>query len=119
MVGCGAENRGSSDVGVPAGLVSTGNYVASPTVGPAKSAPLFRIPGLGRFTAVCNSSATTWLDPGDGLTVGPRGGRKDFQIALLSEGNIKVATASFAAARMKGSSFCFVTAKADVSARRR
>ncbi|HEX6656227.1 MAG TPA: hypothetical protein VF153_08460, partial [Candidatus Limnocylindria bacterium] len=53
------------------------------------------------------------------LGLGPRGGRKNLQVAILSEGSVKVATASFTAAKMKGSSFCFVTAKADVSARRR
>lgn len=100
---------------------------------------------MGRFTAGCNSkgladvayrvaagsadqlvtysstrgSSTLWLNPRSGVAVGPRGGRKDFQIAILTEGRVTVATASFTAGTMKGSSFCFVSAKADVSTRRR
>ena len=135
--GCGSGERSSSQSG--ADSVRTASYVASPTVGPGTSARLFAIPGLGRFTARCNRRgrasvaytvaagsasqlvtrrSSRWLDPGDRLTDGV-GDPSQWQIAILSKGSIQVATASLSAKRMKGSPLCFVTAKADVSARRR
>jgi hypothetical protein len=145
VTGCGSDERRSSAGESPADAVSTGSYVASPTVARGTAGPLFAIPGMGRFSKTCNGrglsdvryraavrgadelvthsstlgSSTLWLRPGDGLAVGPRGGRKDFQIAILTEGRVTVATASFTAGTLKGSSSCFVSAKADVSTRQR
>jgi hypothetical protein len=137
VAGCGSGDRSPSQSGPEA--IRSASYVASPTVGPGTAARLFAIPGLGRFTARCNRSGLAsvayrlaagsasqlvthrtsgWLDPGDRL-VEQVGDPSQWQIAILSEGTIQIATASFSAKRMKGSSFCFVTAKADVSARRR
>ena len=137
VAGCGSGDRSPSQSGPEA--VRSASYVASPTVGPGTATRLFTIPGLGRFTAHCDgrgrasvayavaagsasqlvtNGSSRWLDPGDRL-VDQVGDPSVWQVAILSEGNIHIATASFSAKRMKGSSFCFVTAKADMSARRR
>jgi hypothetical protein len=137
VAGCGSGDRSPSQSGPEA--LTNASYVASPTVGPGTAARLFAIPGLGRFMAHCNRGgvasvayrvaagsasqlvthrSSRWLDPGDRL-VEPVGDPSQWQVAILAEGKIQIATASFSAKRMKGSSGCFVTAKADVSARRR
>jgi hypothetical protein len=47
------------------------------------------------------------------------GPRVEWQVALLSEGHIDVATASFTAGRLSGSFGCFVSGNATVAERRR
>jgi hypothetical protein len=62
------------------------------------------------------------LDPGQRMAVaiGRRiGPRVDWQVALLSEGSVEGATASFTTGKLSGRSGCFATGKAQVTERRR
>jgi hypothetical protein len=51
-----------------------------------------------------------------GRRIGPR---VDWQVALLSEGSVEGATASFTTGKLSGRSGCFATGKAQVTERRR
>jgi hypothetical protein len=147
--GCGDDEVGAPTSRASAQrAVETQDYVASPTLARGTAAQLFAIPGLGRFGARCNhpgeaeisytsagGSATQLvttenrglssngrLDPGQrmAVTIGrSTGPRVDWQVAVLSEGTVEVATASFTTGKLSERFGCFVTGKAQVSKRRR
>jgi len=147
-MGCGDDAGGPAPGASPQQAVETDDYVASPTLARGSAARLFAIPGLGHFGARCKRpgeaeisytaaarsatqlvttdnrgiSSNGRLNPGQRIAVaiGPRvGPRVDWQVALLSEGTVEVATASFTTGKLSGSFGCFVTGKAQATQRRR
>lgn len=144
--GCGTGDiRESAPRSASEPVVERGDYVASPTLQEGASQQLFAIPLMGRFRASCTGparaeisykvardtadqfittenriSSNSHLKPGQrvavaiGREIGPR---SEWQIALFSAGGIKVATGSFAVARLTGSKGCFVSGKAEVAER--
>jgi hypothetical protein len=149
ITGCGGDEVNGPLSGKVVGAeVMSSKYIASPTLGSGTAAPLFAIPGLGRFRASCRrpgqaeisytiapgsatqlvttetaqvGSSNGWLDPGQrvAIAIGREAGpRVDWQVGLLSKGRIEVLTASFAVGRL-GNFGCFLTGKAEDAKRRR
>jgi hypothetical protein len=128
--------------------VTTNDYVATPTLSEGSSERLFSIPLLGHFRATCTGparaeisykaargtatqlvttenrgfSSNGHVNPGQRMAVAigrPLGPRAEWQVALLSAGRIKVATATFTVGRVAGSHGCLLSGKAEVAERQR
>jgi hypothetical protein len=141
LAGCGSQAAPPRESSPAASPVTTGHFVASPTLGEGGAQPLFAIPDLGHFRALCtspgharisytvargsasqqvtvDSRAAEFRDPGERVRV-DIGRRSEWQVARLSKGRIEVATATFTTGALSGRHGCFVSAKADVAQRRR